>query len=165
MRIRIGIIGDTHGIIHPSVPMLLLGVDQIVHTGDIGGSDVLAALERIAPVIAVKGNYDIEPDLQDQLLPDPSRILIGGHSVFLTHRMFTMDWNQTKGLIAQNLNRGGKPPRFVIFGHTHFPILEEIQGIWFVNPGYAGPDPLEGPPTAALVDIHEKEISGDIVHL
>jgi len=36
----------------------LHGVDLIIHAGDIGKEEVLAALEKIAPVVAVRGNMD-----------------------------------------------------------------------------------------------------------
>ncbi len=48
----IGLIADTHGYLDPRVPPALKGVDLILHAGDIGAEDVLAALERIAPVTA-----------------------------------------------------------------------------------------------------------------
>lgn len=165
MKLRIGVIGDTHGVIHSTAHDFFRGVDQIIHTGDIGGRQVLDDLQIIAPVIAVKGNYDTEPDLQHLVLPDPSRILIGGHVALFTHRMFTMDWDHTKTAIAEMLGQGKDSPRLVIFGHTHFSVMEEIRGIWFVNPGYAGPDPYEAPTTFALVEIRGNEIGGEIIEL
>ena len=34
------------------------GVDLIIHAGDIGEPDILKALDKIAPTIAVRGNMD-----------------------------------------------------------------------------------------------------------
>ena len=163
--VKIGIIGDTHGFFHPAAVAAFQDVNQIIHTGDIGGPRVLAELAKIAPVIAVRGNYDVEPELLDRLLPDPSGINIAGLSAFLTHRLFSMSWPESKNIIAELLGRGENPPRLVIFGHTHFPVLEEIGGIWFINPGYAGPDRLEGPLTAAVLEIEGQTVSGEIVKL
>src|ERR1700694_5889836 len=56
---RIGIISDTHGLLRPEAERRLAGVDHIVHGGDIGRHDIIAALRRIAPVTAIKGNVDI----------------------------------------------------------------------------------------------------------
>jgi hypothetical protein len=161
----LGIIGDTHGRIHPGLATIFAGVQQIVHAGDIGGMKVLASLENIAPVVAVRGNYDLEPEVQKSLLPDPSRLLLAGLPVFLTHRLFTMSWEDNKELYARLLSRLEPCPRLVIFGHTHFPVREEILGIVFVNPGYAGPDPLEGRPTAARLEIDAGRIRCEILPL
>jgi len=165
MMTRVGIISDTHGLFHPDLPEIFHHVDQIIHAGDIGGVRVLDALEQIAPVIAVRGNYDTEPELEGKLLPDPSGIEVAGLKTLLTHRMFTMGWNDIRHLVADNLNKGGDPPRLVIFGHAHFPVFEEISGIWFVNPGYAGPDPLEGPESVALIEIQGQAVEGEIIKL
>jgi len=54
----IGIISDTHGFLPQSVAEAFNGVDLIIHAGDIGEPDIIAALEEIAPTIAVRGNMD-----------------------------------------------------------------------------------------------------------
>ena len=54
----VGIISDTHGRLPQSVAKAFAGVDLIIHAGDIGEPDVLQALEKIAPTIAVRGNMD-----------------------------------------------------------------------------------------------------------
>ena len=49
---RIGIIADTHGFLHPRVADVFANVDHIVHAGDIGGDHVLRALEQLARSVA-----------------------------------------------------------------------------------------------------------------
>ena len=44
----IGVISDTHGLLRPEALKALEGVDRILHAGDIGNPDHLAALARIA---------------------------------------------------------------------------------------------------------------------
>jgi hypothetical protein len=56
--LRVGIISDTHGVLHARVPEVFAGVDHIIHAGDIGGEEILLALRRIAPVTHVEGNVD-----------------------------------------------------------------------------------------------------------
>ena len=56
--LRIGVISDTHGFLRPEVEQRLAGVAHIVHVGDIGSPNVIAGLQRIAPVIAIRGNVD-----------------------------------------------------------------------------------------------------------
>ena len=55
---RIGVISDTHGVLHPAVADVFANVDAILHAGDIGGAHVLDALRRLAPVTSVDGNND-----------------------------------------------------------------------------------------------------------
>ena len=59
--VRIGVISDTHGLLRPEAEQLLAGVAHIIHAGDIGSPNVIAALQRIAPVIAIRGNVDTAP--------------------------------------------------------------------------------------------------------
>ena len=54
----IGVISDTHGLLRPEAVKALKGVELIIHAGDIGDPKILRALERIAPVHAVRGNTD-----------------------------------------------------------------------------------------------------------
>jgi len=56
----VGVISDTHGLVRPEALRALDGSELIVHAGDIGSPEVIAALERIAPVSAVRGNNDRE---------------------------------------------------------------------------------------------------------
>ena len=58
MHRRIGIISDTHGLVRPEAVQALVGVDLIVHAGDIGSLAVIEELRRLAPVRAVRGNVD-----------------------------------------------------------------------------------------------------------
>ena len=56
-----GILADTHGLLRPRVLELLAGCDRLLHAGDVGDAAVLAALRRMAPVEAVRGNVDQGP--------------------------------------------------------------------------------------------------------
>src|SRR2546427_12439884 len=55
---RIGVISDTHGLVRPEALRALAGSDLIVHAGDVGAPEGLAALRAVAPVVAVRGNND-----------------------------------------------------------------------------------------------------------
>ena len=58
---RVGLIADTHGLLRAQAGAALAGCDLIVHAGDIGGLEVLQELESVAPVLAVRGNVDVQP--------------------------------------------------------------------------------------------------------
>ena len=160
---KVGVIADTHGVLLTQAREALAGVDQIVHAGDVGGREVLLALKRIAPVTAVRGNYDPEGELD--LLPDPALITLDGVSALLTHRMLMFEWNSGKAHFASMVAKFSGHPQLVIFGHTHFPVAEEVEGIYFLNPGYCGPDPKEWDPSVGILTLESGRISGEIIEL
>ena len=54
----IGLISDTHGLLREEAVRALHGSDLIIHAGDIGKPEILHALKKIAPVVAVTGNIE-----------------------------------------------------------------------------------------------------------
>ena len=58
---QIGVISDTHGLLRPEAVDALKGSELIIHAGDVGAPEILEALGRIAPVVAVRGNVDTAP--------------------------------------------------------------------------------------------------------
>ena len=57
-EVIIGVIADTHGHLDSRVQRVFSDVEMILHAGDIGSLSVVQQLERIAPVVAVRGNMD-----------------------------------------------------------------------------------------------------------
>jgi hypothetical protein len=55
---RIGVIADTHGYLHPAIAEIFAGVAHIIHAGDIIDPATLEVLRGIAPLTAVAGNLD-----------------------------------------------------------------------------------------------------------
>jgi uncharacterized protein len=130
--IELGILSDTHGLLRPGVFEALEGVDHIFHAGDVGTPDILTALEAVAPVTAVFGNTD-GFDLR-QRTSEVARRTLEGVEVVLTHgHLFG------RAPTPEVLRRAYPAADLVIFGHTHRPLLEEVDGCWFVNPGSCGP--------------------------
>ncbi len=120
---RIGVIADTHGWVPPEVFTALAGVSLILHAGDIGGEKVIAELEAIARVVAVRGNTD--GDLGPPRYPDTRRLTLAGVDLFLCHEP-----TRAAGLTP--------PPDVIIHGHTHQARNERVgETLWF-NPGTAG---------------------------
>jgi len=83
MTYRIGIISDTHGLMRPEAERSLAGVNHIVHGGDIGGPDVIAALRRIAPVTAIKGNVDTGEWAREYA--ETQLVRLGDRVIFVVH--------------------------------------------------------------------------------
>ena len=57
--IEVGILSDTHGVIHPEIIKLMNTCDFVIHAGDIVDEASLGVLNPKQKMIAVKGNNDI----------------------------------------------------------------------------------------------------------
>jgi putative phosphoesterase len=142
---RIGIISDTHGKLHPKVFEVFSGVDHILHAGDIGDEAVLIELRAMAPVTAVAGNID---GFRCGDAGEEARVELGGLRLFLTH---ILDRPQrlrpeVKKALAEN------PADVVVFGHSHLPHNEKRDGVWFFNPASAGPRRFDYPVSVGLFE-------------
>jgi putative phosphoesterase len=140
--IRIGIISDTHGLVHPRVPELFANVDAIVHAGDVGGEHVLRALRALAPLTYVDGNND------DASGEDILRTTIAGVRILLTHIL--PHPHRPSPRVVASLRE--LPADLVVFGHSHMPHDEVIHGVRYFNPGSAGRRRFRNPVAAGLLE-------------
>lgn len=56
----LGLISDTHGLLREEALDALRGSDVILHAGDVGGPEILETLKTVAPLVAVRGNVDVD---------------------------------------------------------------------------------------------------------
>jgi hypothetical protein len=150
---KIGIVSDTHGLLRPEVAPALAGVDQILHLGDVGKIAILRELEKIAPVIAIRGNIDREGPCAK--LPETEVFLAEGRYIYMLHNLNTLHLDPAAGRFAA-----------VLFGHTHMPTLYKKQGVLYFNPGSCGPRRFESPITVGLLTVEANgELQAEIVNL
>jgi putative phosphoesterase len=138
---RIAVISDTHGLLRPEAVAVLRGVSLILHAGDIGEPEVLAGLQSIAPVLAVRGNVDSGVWASD--LPEQARVAIGDRSILVVH----------DGRLLASAVLAATGIDVLVSGHSHQPLIREREGILFVNPGSAGPRRFRLPVSLALLSI------------
>ena len=148
----IGVISDTHGLLRPEALDALKGVDLILHAGDIGNSQVLETLQRIAPVIAVRGNND--KGEWAAALPDCEVVGVGAVNVYMLHDVKEID-----------LNPGAAGFQVVVSGHSHKPSVEERNGVLYVNPGSAGPRRFSLPVSIARLRVSGESVFAELVEL
>lgn len=146
---RIGVISDTHNFLDPRVAKLFAGVAHILHGGDIGATRLIWELEKIAPVTAVLGNTD-DPALHFRL----TESIEAGRRKFLLHHI--VNPHALSDELRERIDR--ERPDVVVFGHTHKPFCESIDGALFFNPGYAGHSRFGMPRSVAILEIAGKEI-------
>jgi putative phosphoesterase len=149
---RIGLISDTHGLLRPEALAFLQGCDHIVHAGDIGTPQVLAALEDIAPLSAIRGNVD--SGKWAAALPDTRELTLAGIRLLVLHDLKTLDADPAINGI-----------RVVVSGHSHKPLTEERGGVLYINPGSAGPRRFRLPITAGELLVSGDLLTPRIVHL
>lgn len=140
--LRIGLIADTHGVVHPRVPALFANVDHIIHAGDVGGEHVLAALRALAPLTYVDGNND------DATGEDIVRVEIAGLRVLLTHILPRP--SKPAKRVVQSLKH--QPADLVVYGHSHLPHHEVRDGVTFFNPASAGPRRFDYPTSVGYLE-------------
>jgi len=149
--VRIGVLSDTHGLLRPEVLEAFAGVNHILHGGDIGDVQVLRDLEKIAPVTAVAGNID---GFRCGKAGETARVELEGVRFFLTHILDRP--RQLLPGVARALARS--PADVVVFGHSHLPHDETIDGVRYLNPASAGPRRFDLPVSVAVLEVAKGKV-------
>jgi uncharacterized protein len=150
--IRVGLISDTHGLLRPEAKAFLQGSDRIVHAGDIGNSGILEELSAIAPVAAVRGNNDRGSWAQE--LRETEFLRVGELFVYVVHDLAKLDIDPIAARV-----------RVVVSGHSHQPVVEERDGVLYVNPGSAGPRRFKLPSAVGELTVAGRSVSARTVVL
>lgn len=142
---RIGLVSDTHGLLDPKLRELFSGCRAILHAGDVVKPAVLAGLEEIAPVTAVRGNNDDGPSFVH--LAETALVPVGALTALVVHDLGARERPKPPARVILARRR----PELVIHGHSHRPGAAVLDGTLFVNPGSAGPRRFTLPRTAAVL--------------
>jgi putative phosphoesterase len=150
---KIGVVSDTHGLLRPEVIPALVGVEHILHLGDVGDPEILKSLETVAPVTAIRGNVDRSGPCSR--LPATEVVLLEGRYIYMLHDVHTLHLDPAAAKFAA-----------VLYGHSHQPGLRRHKGVLYFNPGSCGPRRFELPVTIGTMTI-EKDADpiAEIVHL
>ena len=152
MTTHIGVISDTHGLLRPEAVEALQGSEVIIHAGDIGSPEVLEALGRIAPVIAVRGNVDTAH--WARALPAAEVAEAGGSHFYVLHQIDHLDLDPVEAGFAA-----------VIYSHSHQPTAEMRGGVLYLNPGSAGPRRFSLPITLVRLRLNGHSLEHEFVSL
>ncbi|MSO43706.1 MAG: YfcE family phosphodiesterase [Thermoleophilia bacterium] len=157
---RVGVVADTHvgeflDRLPSAVFRALEGCDLILHAGDLSDDTVIPALERIAPVVAVRGDHDLP-----SALPLASRavVVVAGCRIGVIHgqrratdavvvvahaiagRRIPFDAGRIRAMA-----RAFDDVDAVVFGHWHEPVIASVDGVLVFSPGAVCPwGSLEG---------------------
>ena len=131
---KLGVISDTHAMSLEDIPAPVLAaleqVDIIVHAGDFTNKDVLEGLRNLGEVKAVCGNMD-SAELK-RILPSQTTFEVKGKRIGLTHGA-----GGGFGDIARKVRHMFEDMDIIIYGHSHEPDNQHLQGSLLFNPGPA----------------------------
>jgi putative phosphoesterase len=147
----IGVISDTHGLLRPEVFDVFRGVGLILHAGDIGSTEVLDGLKKLAPVIAVRGNNDT--GAWAKRIPETEIVRAGSIEIYMVHDVKAIAWDSARKC------------EVVVSGHSHRPSIDERDGVLFLNPGSAGPRRFKLPISVAKISIDGATAHAQLVAL
>jgi len=160
---RIGVISDTHiyphssRVLHPALIRLFerANVDLMVHLGDVNTRNVLDELAEIAPLIAVAGNNDDE-ELQ-VVLPLTTRFTVGKFSFGVIHG------HGGRSARDEAIRRWVGKVDYVLFGHSHKPLLEQSGRSILFNPGSATDRRWFEHFGIGLITVEEDRVTPDLI--
>jgi uncharacterized protein len=151
---RVAILADTHGFLDPRIADVVSACDVAVHAGDVGGADVLLALQPREQVVAVKGNNDLPAKWAEhevhvlETLPGEAVLDLPGGQLVVVH-------GNEEGPVAerhQRLRARYPNARAIAYGHSHQLLIDDSVEPWVLNPGAAGRTRTYGGPSCLLLE-------------
>lgn len=149
---RVRLTSDTHGLLRLEAKAFLQGCNYIVHGGDIGHPGIIEELTKLAPVTAVRGNNDT--GLWAESLRETEFLQIGDVVVYAIHDLAQLDIEPNWAGI-----------HVVVSGHSHKPLVEERNGVLYVNPGSAGPRRFKWPISVGELIVAGSSVSARLLEL
>ncbi|WP_274362403.1 metallophosphoesterase family protein [Paenibacillus thermotolerans] len=153
---RVGVVSDTHMLSRArALPKALVdglqGVDLIVHAGDFTDPSVVAMLEEIAPVEAVAGNNDGTDIIRR--FGWRKVVELGGRRIGVVHGHDgpgrSTEWKAFHAFRDEKVDA-------IVFGHSHVPHYEWIDGVLLFNPGSPTDKRRQARYSYGLMELDEK---------
>jgi len=153
---KILVVSDTHGNhLTPAKILEETGADMLIHLGDeINDAFIMEAFVDI-PVIKVPGNCDTKSTEPRERLET-----ISDRKFFITHGDLYKVKNGLHSLVEK---ARALKATVVLFGHTHKPLIQKLDGVLLINPGTLmnGSDSK----SYAILTVTPFKITAEIIHL
>ena len=161
---KIGVISDTHipdesGHIPEVILDVFSQVDMVVHAGDMVSLGAIDELKSVcSKIIAVAGNMDLQVVKKKYPLKQVFDVL--GFKIGLMHG------HGAPANLPEVLRDAFKEDNcnVIIFGHSHQPMNEYIDGILFFNPGSATDSAAEYK-SYGIIEIDGDKIDAKIIKI
>lgn len=155
---KIAVVSDTHGnkVAMEKTLCIIEECDALLHLGD-NVKDIKFYEKKVSmPIYSVKGNCDFTNSSPQDRVEE-----FQGKKIFMTHGH---DYNVK--LAKMNLKYKGKEvgADIVLFGHTHMPFLDYIDGMCIMNPGSVG-NPRMSKASMGIITIDESLEDGIKTHI
>ena len=153
---KLVVISDTHGNLQGVETLLpiIAENDYVLHLGD-GARDMSAAWKACPDKVYVcAGNCDLFSPL-----PTEGELEVEDVKIFYCHGHAYGVRSERLSLALEAKRRGC---RLALYGHTHLPRIEEIEGVTLVNPGSLRKNVGEGGSYCYIV-IHKDKITPVLV--
>lgn len=148
---KVLIVSDTHGRNHNLLKTLerVSPIDLIIHLGDFEGGEEYIRSITPCPMEIVAGNNDFY-----NTLPKEKVLQIGKYKVMITHgHRYGVNFSLSGLMELAKANNAD----IVMFGHTHVPVIDLSDSVWFINPGsLALPRQYTRIPTFIIMDIDSR---------
>lgn len=133
---RILILSDSHGNIwNMKLAVERTKPDQIIHLGDhFRDGEALKEAYPLLPVAQVIGNCDLY-DFSARGGKDQLILTLDGHRIMLCHGH---RYHVKSSLLSLSYAAREAEAELCLFGHTHIPHLEQLDGSTLLNPGSIG---------------------------
>jgi len=160
--LTIGVLADTH---MPSrgqeLPYLVApamrAVALILHAGDLTTLDALERIRRLGPpVLAVRGNME-SLDVRMRL-PTQRIVAVGPWRIGMVHGDGGIGRTT-----AERARRSFHDVACIIFGHSHQPMNEQVDGVLMFNPGSPTDRRKEPSFSYGLLHVTDEGITGEII--
>lgn len=151
--VRVALLADTHGFLDPRVAECVGNSDYAVHAGDIGGADVLLALQPREELVAIRGNNDSERTWGDgerhflETLPRQATLDLPGGQLVVIHGDDSGSLEQRHRRYRRQYSDAGA----VVYGHSHRLLVDTDTRPWLLNPGAAGRTRTNGGPSCLVL--------------
>lgn len=161
---KIGVLSDTHlSSANCELPKKLIsaleGCGLIIHAGDFVDICILNSLKEISKVEAVYGNMDSHN--VKSILEDKKILTVQEKKICVMH-----GYGHPDKLIDVLKNElFSEKPDIIIFGHSHMPKNEYIDGVLFFNPGSATDTVYAPYRSYGIIEIDKGEIKAEIHRL
>jgi hypothetical protein len=134
MSLQVGVVADTHvPSTYAKVPDELWrgleGCEQVLHAGDFDSWETYEEFKKRFPTAAVIGNRDTFAICEE--VPEHRVLDLSGFKIGMIHGFGPP---KNLGPRVRQVWPGG-PVDLLIYGHSHRPGVEEVDGIRMLNPG------------------------------
>jgi len=151
---RVGVLSDSHGD-HEAIDELLerMGyLDAVCFLGDVARDayhigDRLLQMPGSPRPYSVRGNND-----WGSILPLDQLIELGGVRIYMTHG------HMIASVLSLCYRAKEMGADIALFGHTHQPFCERMDGVLLVNPGSAGNHCRGGRARASVLEIERGNV-------